>query len=322
MQAVGIDLGFGVVKVAGPDGRTAFASAWTPYSGGAEAWGIGTADQPLTVDGRTVMVGDRAASRPGAHRPYGDGRLADPEALPLLAAALWRSGVQGDVVLGSGTPLGRFAQERAAARRALEGRTLTLGDGTRQRTVHIGKMVLRPQGVGAALYLGTIGLLRADADGYAVVVDIGTRTTDVLTVDARDMSPVMPLCFSFEAGIATAAEAVARMIQSDTGHLPPPDVTMAALRRPAVWRGQPIGGAPEAMEELTTGVRDEIRRRFGADAGRVAVLALVGGGGTLLSDRLADVLPGTVAPVGAQNALYANAEGFRWAAERATFAAG
>ncbi len=255
MQAIGVDLGYGVTKVAGPDGRTAFASAWVPHTSGAEAWGIGAADHPLTLDGRTAMVGDRAASRPGAHRPFGDGRLADPEALPLLAAALWRSGVQGDVVLGSGTPLGMFAVERTAAKAALEGRTLTLGDGVRQRTVRIARLVLRPQGVGAALWLLARGVMCA-TDGYAVVVDVGTRTTDVLTLAPPDHSPVMPLCFSLEAGVATAAATRACTVtphrdaldggpRSGKGGPPPRPRGPGGRHRDGVPQGGP-SGAPTA----------------------------------------------------------------------------
>ena len=95
----------------------------------------------------------------GHGRPFADGRLADPETLPLLAAALWQAGVEGDVALGSGPPLGRFAAEKNAARAALEGRVLRLSDGARERTVRIARLVLRPQGVGPALYLAARGLL-------------------------------------------------------------------------------------------------------------------------------------------------------------------
>lgn len=314
MQAVGVDVGYGATKVAGgAGGGHVFESAWVACPRGAEAWGIGSADRPLVVDGARVLVGDLAASRPGAHRPFADGRLADPEALPLLAAALWHAGVQGDVVLGSGMPLGTFAQERDAARRALEGRTLALGDGTHVTTVRIARLVLRPQGVGAALYLASRGCL--GGAGYTCIIDIGTRTTDVVTLEAPDLSPVMPLCFTFEAGVATAAEAVAQVMQADTGHLPPPDVTLAALRRQVTWRGRVLGGAAAALDALAAGIRDEILRRFGADAGRVATTTLVGGGSVLLGSRLAGFLPGATATVAPQDALFANAEGFRWAAE-------
>jgi actin-like ATPase involved in cell morphogenesis len=317
MQAIGVDVGYGAVKWAGSLGRGTFASAWAPHTAGAETWGIGTADRPLTLDGQALLVGDRAASRPGAHRPFADGRLADPDALPLLAQALWQAGVGGDVILGSGTPLGMFAQERDAARQALEGRVLTLGDGTHTTTVRIARLVLRPQGVGAAQYLVSQGRL-PQSMGYLVLIDVGTRTTDVLTLESADFTPVMALCFSLEAGAATAAESLAASSQAATGHLPPADLTMAALRQPVSWRGRPFGG-PEAephLDSLAAGIRDEVRRRFGADAGRVLAVAVVGGGGVLLGDRLADVLPGQAVPVSAEEAVFANALGFARAAGR------
>jgi actin-like ATPase involved in cell morphogenesis len=324
MQAIGVDLGFGVTKVASALGRVSFSSAWAPHVAGAEAWGIGMADRPLMMDGRAVLVGDRAASGPGARRPFADGRLADPEALPLLGAALWRAGVQGDVCLGSGTPLGMFARERETARAALEGRTLTLADGSHETRVRIARLVLRPQGVGAALFLAAQGRLPGGA-GYVVVLDVGTRTTDVLTLEAGDLSPVMPLCFSLEAGVATAAEALAAEAQAATGHLPPADVSTAALREPRTWRGRPVGGPAEAaphLDALAAGIRAEVQRRFGAEAGRVAVVALVGGGGVLLRERLAGALPGECLAVADEDAVFSNAEGFRWAAERAATALG
>ena len=82
MQVVGVDVGYGAVKWVGALGAGCFASVWVPYWAGAERWGIGSALRPLYLDGVPVTVGDRAATRPGAHRPFADGRLADPEALP------------------------------------------------------------------------------------------------------------------------------------------------------------------------------------------------------------------------------------------------
>lgn len=324
MQALGVDLGFGAVKVAGALGRVSFASAWAPHTPGAEAWGIGAGEHPLLVDGRPVVVGDRAASRPGVRRPFADGRLADPEVLPLLGAALWRAGVQGDVVLGSGTPLGRFAQERAAARAALQGRVLALAEGGHETRVRIARLVLRPQGVGAALSLAARGRLPGGT-GYVVVLDVGARTTDVLTLEAGDLSPVMLLCFSLEAGVATAAEALAAAAQAATGHLPPADVAQAALREAQTWHGRPVGG-PDAsgpcLDALAATIRAEVQRRFGAAVGRIAALAVVGGGGVLLRERLVGALPGECLAVADEEAVFSNAEGFRWAAERAGVALG
>lgn len=320
MDAVGVDLGYGRTKWAHGAARGALASVWRPAedAAAAETWGLGGAPA-LFVDGRPVVAGEDAAAHPGARRPFGDGRLADPEALPLLGAALWQAGVEGDVALGSGPPLGRFAAEREAARSALEGRTLRLSDGARQRTVRIARLALRPQGVGAALYLAARGLLPAGG-GYAVVVDVGTRTTDVMAASLRDLSPMFELCCSLGLGVATAANALGREVQRRTGHLPPFGVAEAALRAPQPWQGGTVGGPEDAspyLDALAAAIRREVQRVFGDAAQQVAALALVGGGAALLGERLRGLLPGHTVTLTDHERLYANAIGFCWAAERA-----
>lgn len=315
MQSVGIDVGYGAVKWVGASGSGSFASVWCPYASSAESWGIGGTARPLHVDGVPVLVG--AEGRPGAHRPFADGRLADPEALPLLAQALWAAGVQGDTVLGSGTPLGLFAQERAAARAALEGRTLRLSDGVSERIVRIARLVLRPQGIGAALHLAAQDRL-PEPPGLLVVLDIGTRTTDVATLDMSDLSPVVGLSFTCEVGVATAAESLAASVQSATGHLPPPDLATAALRGDAArWRGVPLPSGCEHLDALADAIRAEVQRRFGAEAGRVVAVAPVGGGAALLADRLAAILPAEIVSITSDGSVFANARGFYAAARRA-----
>ena len=172
MDSLGVDLGYGLCKWAHAASRGCFASVWRPDGTGTEGWGM-AAPAVLSVDGVPLVIGDAASSHTAARRPFGDGRLADPETWPLLAAALWQAGVDGEVALGSGPPLGSFAAEKDAARSTLEGRTLRLSDGARERAVRIARLVLRPQGVGAALYLAARGLLPLSG-GYAVVVDVGT----------------------------------------------------------------------------------------------------------------------------------------------------
>ena len=318
MDSLGVDMGYGLCKWAHSASRGCFASVWRPDGTGTEGWGM-AGPAVLSVDGVPLVIGDAAASHPAARRPFGDGRLADPETLPLLAAALWQAGVDGEVALGSGPPLGSFAAEKDAARAALEGRALRLSDGARERTVRIARLVLRPQGVGAALYLAARGLL-PPAGGYAVVVDVGTRTTDVMTASLRDLSPVFDLCCSFGLGVATAANALARDVQRRTGHLPPFDLSAAALREPQLWQGGSVGGPDEAaphLDALAAAIRREIHRVFGDAAQQVAALAPVGGGAVLLGERLRGLLPGRLVAMTDQEKVQANAVGFCWAAERA-----
>ena len=271
-----------------------------------------------SVDGVPLVVGDAAASHPAARRPFGDGRLADPETLPLLAAALWQAGVEGEVALGSGPPLGSFAAEKDAARAALESRVLRLSDGARERTVRIARLVPHPGGWRGAL-LAARALL-PPSGGYAVIVDVGTRTTDVMAASLRDLSPVFDLCCSLGLGVATAANALGRDVQRRTGHLPPFDLSAAALREPQPWQGGCVGGAEEAaphLDALAAAIRREIHRVFGDAAQQVAAVAPVGGGAVLLGERLRGLLPGRVVAVTDQEKVQANAVGFCWAAERA-----
>jgi hypothetical protein len=271
-----------------------------------------------SVDGVPLVVGDAAASHPAARRPFGDGRLADPETLPLLAAALWQAGVEGEVALGSGPPLGSFAAEKDAARAALEGRVLRLSDGARERTVRIARLVPHPGGWRGAL-LAARALL-PPSGGYAVIVDVGTRTTDVMAASLRDLSPVFDLCCSFGLGVATAANALARDVQRRTGHLPPFDAAAEALREPQPWHSGAIGGADEAaphLDALAAAIRREAPRVFGDAAQQVAAIAMVGGGAVLLGERLRGLLPGRVIALTDQERVQANAVGFCWAAERA-----
>ena len=275
------------------------------------------------MDGRHVLVGDDVASRPDAHWPFADGRLPDPEALPLVAEALWQSGVQGEVALGSGMPLGMFARERDAAQRAWEGRTLHPAVGAQAREVQVARVVLRPQGGGAALWLVHKEKLPA-SEGLVAIVDVGTRTTDVLVLQSPRMAPVPRLSWSFEAGVATAANGLAAKVAHDTGHALPPDLAAKALVRPVRWAGTMVGGPDVARPFLTAlaaRVRADVRRRLASDAHQVVHVALVGGGATLLDLR--DIVPGAeVAQLSPEESLFANALGFGLAAERAVGAAG
>lgn len=319
---VGVDLGYGMVKVVPDPPRRAsrFPAWWAPHARGAERWGIGRGDTPLLVNGHAIIAGAAAAARPGARRPFADGRLADPEAFPLLAAALWESGADGDVILGSGTPLDRFDIEREESRRALEGMTVELERGAVRRTVRIVRVALQPQGVGAAAHLAAIGRIDGHVSGYAVVVDVGTRTTDVLTVLLPKLTPVRELSFSLEVGVNTAAERLALTLRDVTGMPVPPDVAMAALSEPVAWAGRQVGGPDDArgpLDELASALRSAVRSRFGQDAGRVACWAAVGGGAVLLGGRIDGLLPGDRIPVGPRDAVFANAAGFHLAAQRA-----
>lgn len=314
MQPVSIDLGYGRVKAIGPDGRRhQFAARYAPYE--ATSWGIGKDVPALRVnDGPPFVAGDAAASLPGARQPLRDGRLGDPESLELLAAALAYAGADGDVALATGLPLSAYAREAPAAKEALQGRALTIARGHTTRRVHIRRVVLRPQGVGAALWLYSEGLLR-QRSGLGVVVDVGSRTTDVLTVAFPDLSPIRSLSFSLEVGVGDAV----RALQDLAGDYPLPlDLAEQALTVPVTWRGKTLGGEQTAapiLRQLAGRIEDSLLQRLRAEAGRLTAVALVGGGAMALGGSLTLDAPAVKVP--AKDAVFANALGYQLAARAA-----
>jgi actin-like ATPase involved in cell morphogenesis len=317
---VGVDVGYGDVKVVGPDGRRhSFPSRWAPHR--ATAWGIGATARVLALDGgEPFAVGEAADGLPGVREPQADGRLADPATLPLLAAALSIARLPdgAEVALGGGLPLGRYDQEAPAAREALRGRTLVIGQGKDVRRVTIRKVVLRPQGVGAALHLVATGALHARS-GLVLVVDVGSRTTDVLALHARTLEPIPELSGSLALGVGDAAAGLAQEIAAQAGFVPPPSLAREALAREAVYRGKTYGGprmAAPHLDVLAGRVSDGLRSLLREPLDSVSALALVGGGAVLLGSRLAG-LPGERVRCPAGDLPYANALGYRLAAERA-----
>ncbi len=257
--------------------------------------------------------------------PQGDGRLSDPETLPLLGAALWRSGVpSGDVALGTGTPLGSFSLERAKAKEFLEGRELevvsSLGEHRRYRIV---KLVLRPQSVAATIHAINRGVLRR-GNGMAAVLDFGSRTCDVVTIDLGTMDPITQLCFSVQAGVNDVASGMSALIEQATGFAPSsPRVALEAIASPVNIRGKTIGGfeaAEPVLRSVADRLRDALAVRYGDAGNMISVLVPVGGGAIVLGSVIETVLPAAeIARLGPHDLPYANALGYFQEAERAVW---
>ena len=315
MEIVAIDLGYGSVKVAMADGRRmAFPARFAPAREADSGWGLGHDSHPLSVNGNLVVVGAAAAGLPGVREPIGDARLGDPDSMPLLAAALWDAHVEGDVVLASGLPLGAFSTEAEPARRALHARTLRLARGRVQRQVRIGRVLLRPQGVGAALHLYSTGRLQR-GPGWAAVVDIGARTTDALVVDRETMRPVRELSLSLDRGLA---QAIAEMAGGGGIYPLPIDLAERALRDPVQWHGRTVGGPDEAapiLQALAGQIGDVLAHRWGGEIGRMVQTVLVGGGGALLAPHMGTLFPVPPTAVPVRDAIYANASGYLLSAQ-------
>ena len=320
---VGIDLGYGDTKVIGVDGkREKFPSRWAGTE--AKNWGIGGSTTILTInDGEPFFFGDNATGA-NVREPQGDGRLSDPDSLPLLAGALWMSGAGTDgnlaeIVLGSGTPLGTFEHELNAAKEFLEGKEFDIKSVSGEmRKFKLSKLVMRPQGVGAALYLLDQGLIKTQY-GYGVVVDIGSRTTDVLTVNLKNMEPVVEMSFSIQAGVGDLVSGISKAIAKETGFIVPTDIAREAISQTVVFKQREVGGpkvSEPLMNTLASKILDKLRENLREELDRITALIPVGGGSTLIGHRLEALAPGTLIKIPAEDIQFANALGYRDAASR------
>lgn len=323
MITIGIDLGYGDTKVIGADGkREKFPSRWAPTE--AKNWGFGGTTTVLTIDdGEPFFFGENAAGA-SVREPQGDGRLSDPDSLPLLAGALWVSGAGADgntteLTIGSGTPLGTFEHEVAAAKEFLEGKEFSLKSVSGEvRKYKINKLVMRPQGVGAALFLLDQGLIKTQY-GYGVVIDIGSRTTDVLTVNLKNMEPVVEMSFSIQAGIGDVVSGIGKAIAKETGFIVPTDIAREAISQTVVFKQREVGG-PQVSEpilnNLASKVLDKLRENLREELDRITALIPVGGGSSLIGHKLEVLAPGAMIKIPSEDVQFANALGYRDAANR------
>lgn len=323
MITIGIDLGYGDTKVIAGDGtREKFPSRWAPTE--AKSWGFGGTTTILTIDdGEPFFFGENAAGA-SVREPQGDGRLSDPDSLPLLAGALWVSGAGKDggvteVTIGSGTPLGTFEHEVAAAKEFLEGKEITLKSVSgEERKIKISKLVMRPQGVGAALFLLDQGLIKTQY-GYGVVIDIGSRTTDVLTVNLKNMEPVVEMSFSIQAGIGDVVSGIGKAIAKETGFIVPTDIAREAISQTVVFKQREVGGpkvSEPILNNLAAKILDKLRENLREELDRITALIPVGGGSSLIGHKLEVLAPGAMIKIPSEDVQFANALGYRDAATR------
>ncbi len=321
MAILGVDLGYGDTKLVTEDNKKAkFPSRWMPAE--SRNWGIGGNIPIISInDGETFVFGEDATGT-NLREPQGDGRLTDPNAMQLLAGALWKSGIgkasqKTDVILASGTQLTSFDKEIVAANELLEGKDLKIksADGKEQK-FHISKLIMRPQGVGAAIYLLNQGLLKKQY-GNGVVIDIGFKTTDVLTLNLKNLEPIVEQSFSIQAGIGDVVSGISKAIGKETGFIVPADVARDSIGKKVTFKQSKIGG-PEVSEpllaELAQKIIDEMRENLREDLDRITELIPVGGGSVLIGDKLEDIAPGHMIKVPPEDMQFANVLGYNIAA--------
>lgn len=300
-KSLSIDIGYGDVKVIGDGKSSAFLSGYAPFSetdiGFGHAYGLRIVIPEKSLVLGPVIVGDRARTYPNYYEPSGDFRLGSDEALPLLAQAILEMGMSGEIVLSTGAPLSLYKREKLAAKN-WEGIHLNVNstDG-RSHSVYISKVVTRPQGVAAAIALVGRKLIPREP-GIGLIVDVGSRTTDVVAISLETLDPIPNLCFSIQAGVATMLNNLSDLIANQVGGFPPQRAMLLRVMNKSeyTFSGRKVELLPlveKARNAVAGGITHEIRRRLGAEIDQVIAVAGAGGGAlpVLLGKAIRDIVP-------------------------------
>jgi plasmid segregation protein ParM len=306
-----VDVGHGWVKAVASDGRREmFPALLAPEPAGLDLGPLGNGVHWVVVreTGREekYLMGE-AASRLATHNWTQD-KAADPATLALVLAATAMLDAQAPLELAVGLPLSWFGRQREALRQALWGRQASVRVAGREASIACERVVVCPQGVGAAVHALQAGAI--GEPGYHLVVDVGYRTTDWLVVEVdRDGAPhgLADLAGTVEQGIHDVHLATARGLEADTG-VSFREAELAGAT--VVAHGREVDLTPYRDAPLA-GLTDEIARtvhvRMGDMVPKLRTVLLAGGGGQELAPRLRiGQAPHRVVP----EPMWANALGF------------
>ncbi len=312
IKLVGVDLGFGFTK--GFDGRRAviipsiLAENGRPQEAYQEACAVPKDGLHLAFEDAAFFVGHRAdcdwfsPQLPRrAERLFGDyGRRL---VLAVLAAF---TELENPLHVVIGIPVSHYQRLRDSFEARLLGYhkiAWVRPDGGRTpKNVHIRKIhtVPHPMGTYSGLIMNADGRMHADKfpDQKTVVVDIGFRTTNVITMDRMRFSN--RYSGSIDLGISRGLEQIARKLEEETGRSLDFDQLYQAVRLGAIHidmqRYTIERVRREAFSRLAEQLADNIDYRLSA-AWDIDSLLLTGGGSRDLADYIGPLLPGEVAQI-------------------------
>jgi plasmid segregation protein ParM len=302
MQGIGLDLGFGFVKVTDGVRGYSFSSA---VGQGRPQPRFSVAGPRRPIDdlsihhgGRDWLVGRRATlNDPGAMRSLTDDRLEQDVAMTLFRAALGLVDAhhQGsDYAIVTGLPPGWLdrvdaLRERLVGEHEFESRIQGV---RRTHRFLVADACVVPQAVGAywSLVVGPDGALvpEAPTSGVVGVIDVGYRTTDLATlIDGEfvaERSRTIPL------GISSVQEALSERIRIRFGV----GLSTAELDSVMITGRLTLDGADHSVEEDRRACLLDLVRRISkeiASTWRLATydrLFLAGGGASIVRALLED----------------------------------
>ena len=312
IKLVGVDLGFGFTK--GFDGQRAvimpsiLAENGRPPATSPVAHPLIEEDLHLAFEDATFFAGNRADCDwlspqvpRQAERLFGDyGRRL------VLAVLATYTEMETPLMVVIGLPVSHYQRLKDVFETRLIGYhkvAWVRPDGSRvPKNVHIRKIrtVPHPMGTYSGLIMNAEGRMRADMfkDQKTIVVDIGFRTTNVITMDRMRFSNRYSGTIAL--GISRGFEQIAHKLKAETGRSPSFDQLYQAVRLGSIH----IDGQHykiervrrEAFSRLAEQLADNIGYLLSA-AWDIDSLLLTGGGSRDLAEYIGPLLPGEVSQI-------------------------
>jgi len=331
-QRIGIDVGFGDVKLARLDdaGRVR-TTVFPAILGRAEnrtkiSVGLGGRRrhiQAIEYDGQTYFIGEGAIveSRLTAARQDQD-RIGSVEERVLMLAALARARVT-DTLLVTGLPVLWWNSRRDLVKSWRGTHNLKVNGKSQTITVREVRPVWQPLGSFYGHFLRNDGAARADEAtlraGFGIV-DIGLNTTDLTGLN--NLQPVGRWTTGIRVGVRDALEVISADIEARYQVRRPLPELALALRQGGITiyrEHYPMDGiATSALESLAQEIVSQATRQWG-QADRFHTVLVTGGGAALLGERVRAAFPHNAEVLNTPGT--ANAVGFAKFAQRRIFKA-
>ncbi|HEY3364001.1 MAG TPA: ParM/StbA family protein [Symbiobacteriaceae bacterium] len=291
----GVDLGFGLVKVAGPGYRESFPAVVAELGAWSDPAGL------VEFDGHAYLIGEPALSLEHRRWAIRDDKIVtvDEKAKCLVALAhLARHYNTTVMALATGLPPAHY---NSPGRQAEMKQHMTDVFDFRYNGlpyhVEVAGVSVDPQS-GAAFFDfllhddGELNTANADLlELRSIVIDPGHRTTDVCLMNGRKAALGNRSIMTIDQGVWTVYEETKRLIQTEYGVTKEPEEIDALWRRRESFR---VSGRSVPLGELIARAAAPIARSIAAKAMRHAgdvrlwdVALLVGGGSHLFEGVLA-----------------------------------
>lgn len=276
---IGLDVGYGYTKCVRHDQRRImFPSLVAPADVHTFSLGLGDHRQTVTVDDADYVVGDAAVNQGFRFAEEYDGWWTSVRYKALLHYL--RQYIPPHSHICTGLPLHVFNAVKAHEQ---------VQDAIRQG-LRASRVTLMPQGVGA--YCAATALDESLKQGNVGIVDIGGRTTELVTVCEGNFLPQQSK--GLVLGVNTIFQDAAAQLSRDTKRAIDPYEFEWAYRqtKPILITGQPVSEEVLAglVQPLVAPFLDELWRDmttlWGAGATGLDRLIYCGGGAALLQEQL------------------------------------